>query len=237
MFPETFVSQSPPRVLDAPEKMLFVFLPSVMEIKESPLNDPYLAGLAKFYESLADLYEGLGYTDLNYIVWTGVGVANGQSVARFAPPTVAEIVLYLGTSGVALAGYKLLKLWVESKNGRKLRVKMGDFEIEATQMSERQFQRMFDILYEQRKKILHERMGSMDDWTIENVAEKIGQENRRLRERLLDEGIFTIDTDSREIQSELAELMEAFIESLVKARMQKSQPLTRDKCKGDIGSK
>ena len=47
--------------------------------------------------------------------------------------------LLLGTSGIALGAYNLLKTWVDSRNGRKFKVKIDNFEIEASQMNEKQF--------------------------------------------------------------------------------------------------
>jgi hypothetical protein len=50
----------------------------------------------------------------------------------------------------------LLKAWIENRNGRKLRIKVGDIEIEATQMKEEDVLRIFALLEERadRKKIL-----------------------------------------------------------------------------------
>jgi hypothetical protein len=55
-----------------------------------------------------------------------------------------EILLLLGSSGLAATLYNLLKAWVDNKNGRRFRIKIGDFELEATQMSLKQFLRLFE---------------------------------------------------------------------------------------------
>jgi hypothetical protein len=41
------------------------------------------------------------------------------------------------TSGVLTAAYRLLETWVKARNGRKLKIKVGDIEVEATQMDEK----------------------------------------------------------------------------------------------------
>jgi hypothetical protein len=45
-----------------------------------------------------------------------------------------EFLTLIGSTGVAAVIYKLLRLWVDSRNGRKLKVKIGDLEVEATQL-------------------------------------------------------------------------------------------------------
>jgi hypothetical protein len=54
--------------------------------------------------------------------------------------TCARIAASLGlTAAVYKALYQLLKLWVNARNGRKLKIKAGDIEVEATQMKEATF--------------------------------------------------------------------------------------------------
>jgi len=59
------------------------------------------------------------------------------------------------SSAVATAVYQLLKAWVDARNGRKLKIKVGDIEVEATQMNEDDVLRIFELLEEKtdRKKI------------------------------------------------------------------------------------
>ncbi len=71
------------------------------------------------------------------------------------PPDVKEVLKLVATSGIAAALYKLLKLWIENRNGRRLKIKVGDIEVEATQMKEEDVLRIFELLEEKadRKKI------------------------------------------------------------------------------------
>ncbi len=138
--------------------------PSIQEIKESSLTNSYMGGLDEFYKSIHTLLQS--FEDEFYKIdnaqdrekFPSVKGPLGSRIHRNAPLTIAEIVMYLGTSGITVAVYELLRLWVESRNGRKIRIKMGDFEVEATQMSVKEFQRLFEILNEHRKSdILEER--------------------------------------------------------------------------------
>src|SRR4051794_14551764 len=53
------------------------------------------------------------------------------------------------TSGVLTAAYRLLETWVKARNGRKLKIKVGDVEVEATQMKEKDVLRIFELLQKQ----------------------------------------------------------------------------------------
>jgi hypothetical protein len=72
-----------------------------------------------------------------------------------APGIVRETVLLIASSGVTTGIYKLLKAWIDARNGRKLKIKVGDIEVEASQMKEEHVLRIFELLEEKadRKKI------------------------------------------------------------------------------------
>src|SRR4051794_25459906 len=61
----------------------------------------------------------------------------------------------LVSSGLALGMYRVAKTWVNARNGRKLKIRIGDIEVEATQMKEEDVFRIFELLEEKadRKKI------------------------------------------------------------------------------------
>jgi hypothetical protein len=42
--------------------------------------------------------------------------------------------------------YDLFKLWVDARNGRKLKIRVGDIEVEATQMSQQDVFRIVELL-------------------------------------------------------------------------------------------
>ena len=52
------------------------------------------------------------------------------------------------SSGVAAGAYDVLKTWVEAKNNRKLKIKVGEIEVDATQMKEEEVLRIFEMLEE-----------------------------------------------------------------------------------------
>jgi len=126
-------------------------------------------GSMQFHRSLDDVKNRLRNNQIDFQVWRDITTEQGETVRRGAPPPIAEIILYLGTSGIAVAVYELLRLWIEAKNGRKIRVKMGDFEVETTQMSEKQFRKLFEILNQQRKSDEREKQR-------ESLRQKLGAE-------------------------------------------------------------
>jgi hypothetical protein len=70
-------------------------------------------------------------------------------------PALVHGAMVVASSGALVGAYNLLKTWVEARNGRKLKIKVGDIEVEATQMKERDVMRIFELLQEagDRKKI------------------------------------------------------------------------------------
>lgn len=155
---------------EAPVKLHVAFWPSFDERR----------GSMRFYRSLDEVKNNLRDNHIDFQVWRDISTEEGQQVSRGMPPPIAELILYLGTSGIAVALYELLRLWIEAKNGRKIRVKMGDFEVEATQMSEKQFRRLFEILNERQKA---------------NEREK---HEESLRQKLAVEGLGLIDAKQSE---------------------------------------
>jgi hypothetical protein len=67
-----------------------------------------------------------------------------------------EVAAVIVSSGAVVAAYRLLKIWVKARNGRKLKIKVGDVEVEATQMKEEDVLRIFELLQEKadRKKFV-----------------------------------------------------------------------------------
>ena len=49
---------------------------------------------------------------------------------------ITQVLTLVASSGIPTGGYNLLKSWIDAKNGRKLKLKVGDIEVEATQMAE-----------------------------------------------------------------------------------------------------
>ena len=193
--------------MDTDLEIILSLYPSVQEIEESTLTNSYMGGLDQFYESIDSLLQSIEKEFNNskdreqfpmVEIYTGVSVDSGNEIARDAPPAIAELIMYLGTSGIAVAIYELLRLWVDSKNGRKIRIKMGDFELETTQMSEKEFQRLFEILNEQWKS---------DQWL---------EKREEIQAKFLSEGFILID--GQQSKSEEIELRRAVRESFRKAK-------------------
>jgi hypothetical protein len=69
-------------------------------------------------------------------------------VGSLVASSAAAVAIYKGI-------YQLMKLWVDERNGRKLKIKVGDIEVEATQMKEEDVIRLLELLQEKadRRKI------------------------------------------------------------------------------------
>ena len=70
------------------------------------------------------------------------------SIGTELPTIVHQAVALAASSGFTVAVYQLLKTWVDARNGRKLKIKVGDIEVEATQMAEKDVLRIFELLEE-----------------------------------------------------------------------------------------
>ena len=55
---------------------------------------------------------------------------------------------FAASSGVAIGTYNLFKTWIDARNGRKIKIKIGDLEVETTQMKEAEVVRLFELLEE-----------------------------------------------------------------------------------------
>jgi hypothetical protein len=63
-------------------------------------------------------------------------------------PLLSDVIALTISSGTAVGAYQLLRAWIDAKNGRKLKIKVGDIEVEATQMAEKDVLRIFELLQE-----------------------------------------------------------------------------------------
>ena len=64
------------------------------------------------------------------------------------PRVVHDVLVAVASSGFTTAVYSLMKTWVDARNGRKLKIRVGEIEVEATQMAERDVLRIFELLQE-----------------------------------------------------------------------------------------
>ena len=71
------------------------------------------------------------------------------------PTIVRETLIAIASSGLTAGVLTLIKTWVDARNGRKLKIKVGDVEVDATQMKEKDVLRILELLQEKadRKKI------------------------------------------------------------------------------------
>jgi hypothetical protein len=112
-----------------------------------------------------------------------------SNAARYSPPppelpaVVHDVLVAIGSSGITVAVYSLLKTWVDARNGRKLKIKVGDIEVEATQMKEKDVLRIFELLQEKadRAKILDILLEAKESASDDHLEERLLPKERLLR--------------------------------------------------------
>lgn len=134
-------------------RLIIELWPSIDEIHTSKMENKYTGRLTEFYESLDILLKDLRLAKLPVEPYTNIQLEKGKLIARAFPPEVVELITWLRSSGIALALYKALKLWVDFKNGRRIKIVDGSLEVEATQLSEKQFSKLLDLVQEFHKKL------------------------------------------------------------------------------------
>jgi len=139
----------------AHDQIVVELWPSLAEIQTSKMNNAYKGRLTEFYESVESLVQTLSSRNMGVESFTDSQLEKGEPAARALPPEIVELAAWLGSSGVALALYKALKLWVDSRNGRRIKIVDGSLEVEATQLTQEQFLELLDTL-RQRKETLAE---------------------------------------------------------------------------------
>jgi len=182
--------------------------PSIQEIRDSSLEDAYFGGLKEFYDSIEELKVKATNAQVPFEMYMDMGVYHGRRAFGMVPPTIPEIIFFLSSSGIAVGLYKLLRLWVDSKNGRKIRVKTGDFEIETTQISEKKFLKLYDILYAKQK--------SDSEASPPKEMDKVAK--KKLKQILLSEDFTLLDPDSKEQDHERFAVYLEAMKSIDKAR-------------------
>ena len=125
--------------------------PSLAEIRASTESDAYKGRLTEFYHSVESLLQDLASANLPVEAFTDSHIDKGETAARAFPPEIVELAAWLGSSGVALALYKALRLWVDFKNGRRIKIVDGSLEVEATQLTQEQFVELLEVLRQRRE--------------------------------------------------------------------------------------
>ena len=126
--------------------------PSLEELRASKMEDKYTARLTDFYRSVKLLLEEFHSSNVPVKSYTDDHLEKGEVACRAFPPEIVELAAWFASSGIALALYKALRLWVDLKNGRRIKIVDGGLEVEATQMTEKQFVVLLDLIREHREK-------------------------------------------------------------------------------------
>ena len=133
------------------DQVVIELWPSLAEIQESKGGNEYKGRLTEFYDSVHSLLLTLRSSNLPVEAFTDDRLDKGDVATRAFPPEIAELAAWIGSSGVALALYKSLRLWVDFKNGRRIKIVDGGLEVEATQLTQEQFVELLDALRQRRE--------------------------------------------------------------------------------------
>jgi hypothetical protein len=135
-------------------RLIIELWPSGDELTLSEQKDKYRGPLTEFYESIESLYDKLRSIRTPFEVWRDAHFERGQHAKpRAVPPEIVELVPWLTSSGTAFALYKLLRLWADLVNGRKIKIVIdGKLEVEATQLTKRQVLKLIGLIQQHRKK-------------------------------------------------------------------------------------
>ncbi len=104
-----------------------------------------MESISKMVDEIAARYFSEDTTDRN--AWPSLSIVPRNYLA-FEPQVIFDLAMALLSSTVSVAFYRILKLWITARNGRKVRVRLPNgFEVEATQLSHEQFNELFAKIY------------------------------------------------------------------------------------------
>ena len=186
-------------------KICFTFVPSVQEISDYAGDNLYYCGLEDARASvhalkenvMNDFYENKDKSDPHFGEPRFVKVDDRQSKGYYGsfPELTFNVIVTLGSSGMGLAVYRLLSLWIKAKNGRKIHVKLPNgLVVDTTQMSREEFSAFLAEVYA----VYSER-----------------ENPKRLQKHIKDKHVPVVsDEEGRKIVAELAEAVEKKSEEL-----------------------
>jgi len=90
--------------------------------------------LGELHHSLLDLQSDLDANGIKSVIWK-----SDDCVEYFELPGFIDLATLISSTGLGVGIYKLLRLWLDSRNGRRIRIKIGDVELEATQLTKDDF--------------------------------------------------------------------------------------------------
>lgn len=168
--------------------MCFVSMHSVL-----PLKQTLTAGLEGFYTSLEELMKESKQQALPLRWYTYLDIHKGKKASRKEPEVIAQIIMWLSSASVGssllVTYYKILNLWVKKVNGRKIKVKFGNLEVETSQLTEKQFGHLLSKIIEFKQASLNQendieqlsigKDGNLSMYKIKHIPELLDDQELR----------------------------------------------------------
>jgi hypothetical protein len=130
-----------------------IFVPSVKDIEEYDGKNVYYCGLEVVAHEVQAIpsqlqQEFFQCAPAERALIASVHMPRKKPVANAFPDFIFELVILITTGAASAALYKLIDSWIAHRNGRKLRIRLpSGFEVEASQLTEQEFERLFQYLY------------------------------------------------------------------------------------------
>jgi hypothetical protein len=133
-------------------RISMIMIPALEEITSYEGDDSYYCGLDLTRDSIDSLIDHIASAFHRSAAsdrpsWPALSIVRPKR-PQLHPELFFQIATTISVGTISIYFYKLLKLWVSSRNGRKIRVKLPNgFQIETTQLTYRQFCKLFSELH------------------------------------------------------------------------------------------
>lgn len=143
--------------------------------EDHPAEGKYFGPIHSSVKALETSYEALfdqgGLEEKRRAPRLGENKRPDDSQAAHAPEVV-ELALTIGTGSLAAALYKLLRAWIDLRNGRRIKVKIGSLEIETTQLNPDDFERLLQTIKKAHDAIDHTNVKRAPDLLRSEMAQE-----------------------------------------------------------------
>jgi len=134
-------------------ELSLILVPGREELSNYTGSNSYYCGLEEIRESIDELLitvtqQFFNDDPKNRNEWPMLNSVEVKQECGFEPEVIFKLALTLVSGTVGISFFKLLKMWIEERNGRKIRVKLPNgFEVDTTQLKHKEFSKLFEELH------------------------------------------------------------------------------------------